>query len=172
MATTNRRLLWVCISAALALAPLGSASAKSAAAAAPYVPGLGEIMGATQMRHLKLWYAGEAQNWPLAAYEVDELAEGFADAARYHPRHKDAPRPIAELIPEFTAGPISALRAAIAAHDARGFAAAYDGLTAGCNGCHEAARFDFNVVVRPTANPYSNQRFAPESPNSADATGR
>jgi len=26
------------------------------------VPGLGEIMAATQMRHLKLWYAGQAEN--------------------------------------------------------------------------------------------------------------
>ena len=53
---------------------------ESAGAAEPYVPGLGEIMSATQMRHLKLWYAGQAGNWPLAAYEVDELEEGFAAA--------------------------------------------------------------------------------------------
>lgn len=151
------------LAALLALAPPGAAPAKPAGAAAAYVPGLGEIMGATQMRHLKLWYAGAAGNWPLAAYEVDELEEGFADAVRWHPRHKDAPRPIAELVPEFTSGPIAALRTAIAAHDEAGFASAYDALTAGCNGCHEAARFGFNVVVRPTANPYSNQRFAPQA---------
>jgi len=162
--TTKRQLLSVCIAAALVLAPFGSVSAKSAAAPAPYVPGLGEIMGATQMRHLKLWYAGEAQNWPLADYELDELAEGFADAAQYHRRHKDVPRPLGELIHEFTAAPITALRAAIAARDPGAFAAAYDALTAGCNGCHEAARFGFNVVIRPSANPYSNQQFAPSGP--------
>lgn len=38
-----------------------------------YIPGLGEIMAATQMRHAKLWFAGQAGHWPLAAYELDEL---------------------------------------------------------------------------------------------------
>jgi hypothetical protein len=160
----TRRFLWLCIAAVPALALVASASAKSPDPAVSYVPGLGEIMAATQMRHLKLWYAGEAQNWPLASYEIDELAEGFADAARYHPHHKDAPRPLPELIPEFTAGPIAALPTAIAAHSPAAFAAAYDALTAGCNGCHAAAGFAFNVVTRPTANPYSNQQFAPQPP--------
>ncbi|MBX3028405.1 hypothetical protein KF840_26225 [bacterium] len=166
---TTRWLGTLAVGAAIALAPL-AAAAKPARSAPPYVPGLGEIMGATQMRHLKLWYAGEAGNWPLASYEVDELAEGFADAVRYHPRHKDAPRPLTELMPEFTTAPIAALRAAIRAHDATAFVAAYDALTEGCNGCHQAAGFGFNAVIRPTANPYSNQQFAP--PNNADATGR
>jgi len=134
---------------------------ESAGAGSPYAPGLGEIMSATQMRHLKLWYAGQAGNWPLAAYEVDELEEGFADSVRLHPLHKDAPRPLTELIPEFTAGPIAALRKAIAGRSQPDFVAAYDALTQGCNACHVAAQFSFNVVARPTANPYSNQRFEP-----------
>ncbi len=172
MATTSRGFLWLCIAVACVLTPRDAASAKSADAVAAYVPGLGEIMAANQMRHLKLWFAGDLQNWPLASYEVDELEEGFADAARFHPRHKDVPRPIGELIQEFTTGPIAALRAAISAHSQHDFAAAYDALTAGCNGCHTAAHFSFNVIVRPTANPYSNQQFAPAPPNGADASGR
>jgi hypothetical protein len=31
-----------------------------------YTPGLGEIMTLTQMRHAKLWFAGQAGNWSLA----------------------------------------------------------------------------------------------------------
>src|SRR5262249_32601960 len=50
-----------------------------------YTPGLGEIMTLTQMRHSKLWFAGEAANWPLASYELDELHEGMDDAATFHP---------------------------------------------------------------------------------------
>ena len=125
-----------------------------------YAPGLGEIMSATQMRHLKLWYAGQAGNWQLASYEIDELEEGFADAVRFHPTHKQSPRPLTELMLELTAGPITALRAAIAKEDRRAFVAAHDALTEGCNGCHAATEFSFNVVTRPTANPYSNQIFA------------
>jgi hypothetical protein len=125
------------------------------------VPGLGEIMSANQMRHLKLWYAGEAGNWPLAAYEIDELTEGFDDVVRFHPTHKDSPQPLRDLVPELIDAPLAQLRGAIGARDRPRFEAAFDTLTAACNACHRATHFGFNVIVRPTANPYSNQRFEP-----------
>jgi hypothetical protein len=140
-----------------------------AAAAPAYVPGLGEIMAANQMRHIKLWYAGEAGNWELASYEVDELEEGFADAVRFHPQHEGAPRPLTQLVPEFTGGPVAALRAAIRDRSEPKFEAAFDALSEGCNGCHRAAGFGFNVVARPTFNPYTNQRFAPAERREGDA---
>lgn len=71
----------------------------------------------------------------MRQYEIDELEEGFADAARFHPRHKSSPRPLTELIPEFTDGPVAALRKAIAARSQPDFVAAFDTLTQGCNGC-------------------------------------
>jgi hypothetical protein len=126
-----------------------------------YSPGLGEIMSLTQMRHLKLWFAGQGENWDLAAYETDELEEGFRDVVQYHPTHKESPTPLSQLVPEFTAGPIEALRSAIQRRDLAEFTVAYDSLTQGCNGCHRAADFSFNVIERPTRNPYSNQRFQP-----------
>lgn len=128
----------------------------------PYVIGLGEIMGLTQMRHAKLWFAGDAGNWPLAAYELDELREGFDDAATYHPHHKSVPEPLTKMIPEFVGPPLADLDSAIRERNRLKFAAAFDSLTAGCNGCHKAADFGFNVVKRPTVPPYSNQSFAPE----------
>ena len=142
---------------ALLLAALGVSCAGGAGDA--YAPGLGEIMSATQMRHLKLGLAADARNWDLAAYEVDELEEGFADAVRFHPEHKAAPRPLTQMIPDFTAGPVGALREAIEMKSASAFTSAYDALTRGCNGCHVEAGFAFNVVVPPTGNPYTNQRF-------------
>jgi len=159
MRTSLRRragLLAVC--AVVSTAGPGCRSAPDGAA---YAPGLGEIMSLTQMRHLKLWFAGEAQNWELATYETDELAEGFADVVRFHPTHKESPVPLSQLVPEFTVGPIQALRSAIERRDLAAFTSAYDSLTQGCNGCHRAAAFSFNVVERPSANPYSNQRFRP-----------
>jgi hypothetical protein len=128
---------------------------------ATYAPGLGEIMTLQQMRHAKLWLAIEAKNWALAEYELDELQEGFADAVTFHPRHKDAPRPLGELVPETMDGPIKELRAALAARDLGRAERAHDAVTAGCNACHAAAGFSFNRVVRPSANAYSNQDFAP-----------
>jgi hypothetical protein len=46
-----------------------------------------------------LWLAGEAENWKLAAYETDELEEGFHDAVAFHPTPKDAPLPLSEVLP-------------------------------------------------------------------------
>jgi len=138
-----------------------SAQPQSTAAAEAFVPGLGEIMSLQQMRHVKLWFAGKAGNWKLASYEVDELGEGFDDAARFHPTHKDSPVALKDVIPRMVNGPLDALRAAIQKQDQNAFTAAYDQLTNACNGCHVATNFEFNRVQRPTSNPYPNQAFEP-----------
>jgi hypothetical protein len=87
----------------------------------PYTPGLGEIMTLTQMRHSKLWFAGQAGNWSLAAYELDELHEGMDDAATFHPTHKDSPVPIPEVIAKIMANPLDELDKAVKARDAAAF---------------------------------------------------
>lgn len=128
---------------------------------APYSPGLGELMSLNQMRHVKLWFAGEGGNWKLAAYELDELKEGLDDVARYHPEHKDSPVPIGEAVEKIMTEPLAEVGRAVEKRDRAGFVRAYDALTDGCNRCHQATNFGFNVVQRPTSNPYSNQVFAP-----------
>ena len=81
---------------------------------------------------------------------------------RLHPTHKDAPQPLRDLVSASIDPPLAKLRVAIETRDKQRFEAAFDALTAGCNACHRATHFGFNVVVRPTANPYTNQRFEPE----------
>lgn len=126
-----------------------------------YTPGLGEIMTLNQMRHSKLWFAGQARNWDLASFELDELQEGFDDAATYHPTHEGSPLPIPDLIEKIVTEPMRRLADAVEAHDLAGFTAAFDALTAGCNSCHQATNFGFNVVTRPSSNPFTNQSFGP-----------
>ena len=126
---------------------------------APYVPGLGEIMSLQQMRHAKLSLAGEARNWELAAYELDELSEGFDDVVRFHPTHKDSPVAPKDAIPRMVTEPIASLRAAVDKKDVGAFSDAFDALTSACNNCHRATNFGFNIVQRPAANPYPNQVF-------------
>ena len=53
--------------------------------AQPYAPRLGDIMGATQLRHFKLWYAGKEKNWALAGYELGQIKESFQDAMTFYP---------------------------------------------------------------------------------------
>ncbi len=123
-----------------------------------YVPGMGEIMGTTQMRHAKLWYAGQAKNWELATYEVTEIEEGLADAVKYHPVFKKNV-PVAAMLDKFTAPPLVALRRTIATHDVAGFRQAFDSLTRACNGCHDAAGVGFINIIRPRTPPFGNQEF-------------
>ena len=147
--------------AAVTVVTLSLSACKQKPAEPPYTPGLGEIMTFQQMRHVKLWLAGQSGNWPLASYELDELNEGFDDVAMYHPTHKDAELPIPQLLDKMIKAPIAQLGEAIKAQDQDRFAKAFDQLTEGCNGCHQATKFGFNVVTRPTGNPYTNQTFQP-----------
>lgn len=164
-----RRSLPVPLLAALALLPSACArraagpapTAAASPAAAPFAPGLGEIMAANQARHVKLWLAGDAGNWPLAAYEVSELREGFDDAVRFHPTQEGSPLPISGLVPRIMTEPLNGVGAAVAAKDHAAFVKAYDALTAACNSCHQASNHGFNVVQRPATNPFPDQVFAP-----------
>lgn len=138
-----------------------SGTSSPPAVAEAYAPGLGELMTLQQMRHTKLWLAGQARNWDLAAYEVDELGEGFDDVVRFHPTHKDSPVAPKDAIPRMIAQPLANLRAAVARKDRAAFVRTYDALTAACNNCHSATNFGFNRVQRPKTNPYPDQIFAP-----------
>src|ERR1700754_3536585 len=79
----------------------------------PYEPGLGEFMTATQLRHAKLWFAGKNNNWDLAAYEIDEIREGFEDAAKLHPTFDNVP--VGEMINSIISPRIERLKKAVEA---------------------------------------------------------
>jgi hypothetical protein len=114
-------------------------------------PRISEIMVLQQMRHIKLWFAGRAGNWPLADYETDALKQGFDDVSRQ----------IGGDTVEMAIGaPISSLEKTIETKDRGAFTAAYDRLTAGCNSCHRTLDHAFIVIQRPSAVPYSDQSFA------------
>ena len=157
--TWSRSLAWVVL-----LALQGTACQQPPKAPPPtiaaYVPGLGELMTLQQMRHTKLWLAGEAGNWPLAAYEIKELGEGFDDIVKFHPTHEESPVAPKDAIPRMVTEPVAEISAAVASKDPKAFEQGYDKLTKACNDCHQAANFAFNVVQRPATNPYPNQVFA------------
>jgi hypothetical protein len=137
------------------------AATGSNATADAYAPGLGEIMTLQQMRHTKLWLAGEARNWDLAAYEIKELGEGFDDIVKFHPTHEESPVAPKDAIPRMMTVPLADVRAAVDKKDLTAFEQAYDSFTKACNDCHQATNFGFNRVQRPGMNPYPNQVFAP-----------
>jgi hypothetical protein len=122
-------------------------------ASVPEPPHLGEIMTLQQLRHIKLWFAGRAGNWPLADYELGELNEGFEDLNKQLG---------GDTVDKAVGTAMQALQKIIDSKDAKAFAAAFDRLTAGCNSCHGTLERGFIAIQRPTLLPYSNQNFAPQ----------
>jgi hypothetical protein len=148
-------MIRIAFAAALFLLP----SAVLAEQNEPFKPGLGEIMTLQQMRHLKLWFAGQSGNWGLAEYELDELKEGYEDITKYYPTKDDVPTgTMAEAI---VAKEVADLAKAIEAKDKKSFITTFDRLTGSCNACHQASKKDFIRIQRPSGNPYTNQSFAP-----------
>lgn len=118
----------------------------------PYQPSLAELMALQQMRHIKLWFAGHAANWPLADYEIDELNDGFEAVSRLLG---------GDIVAEHVGAPLTALQEAVDGKNSTAFAAAFDQLSAGCNACHRTLDHGFIVIQRPALLPYSDQVFTP-----------
>jgi hypothetical protein len=118
-------------------------AATPARAQAPnqYLPHLGDLMNQSmQVHHTKLWLAGHAGNWRLAAYEVAKLKEtvelvkeAIVDIQKASAKWQKAPT--GDLFGNLDSE-LHALDQAVKAKDADKFTAAYRGLTAVCNACH------------------------------------
>ncbi|HZC78665.1 MAG TPA: hypothetical protein VE258_13020, partial [Ktedonobacterales bacterium] len=116
---------------ALAAAAVDARAESADASHAPNAPGLAEIMIMTQIRHAKLWLAGDAGNWDLADYEIDELKEGLEDVLKYVPTYKNMP--VGQMLEAAIMPAIGAVESAIKARDRARFVAAYNDLTAACS---------------------------------------
>jgi len=116
-------------------------------------PDIGDIMTFQQERHLKLWFAGHAGNWPLADYEIGKLKDGFDDLDKLLG---------GDTVGKAVGAPIVAVEKAIVNKDKEAFERAFDQLTAGCNSCHHTLDHAFIAIQRPTVSPYANQNFAPQ----------
>jgi hypothetical protein len=136
---------------------------REAKSAAPYHPGLGDLMTAfVQPRHIKLGRAGNERNWAYAAYELSELRETFEDVAKLVPKHGNLAIPAA--IASTVEQPMAALDAAIKAKDDAAFTKAYADLTTSCNACHQSADHAAIVIKVPSVSDFPDQDFRPATP--------
>lgn len=164
--TIAAALVWALTSFA-GVAPAQTPSSAPAPAARPaaqeapksYIPGLEQFMSVIQNEHAKLWYAGRARNWQLAEYQLGEIKEVMSDVQDIVPTFKNLP--LADMLDAVITGEIAALEKAIAAKDAKAFAAGYGKLTQACNACHQATGNGFVVIRRPVGPAFPNQDFSP-----------
>lgn len=117
------------------------------------------LMAQVQIQHAKLYYAGRAQNWQLAAYTLHEINEALQAVQTFNDQFEDFPTPLSELVPSLVGPPLGELHGAIRAKDSVRFDAAFDSLTGACNACHVTLDHGFIRVQAPTAREFSNQRF-------------
>lgn len=121
-----------------------------------YVPRLSQIMSVIQSQHMKLWLAGSARNWELAAFELAQLTDSLGEAATLYSGIPSAN--VAKLT-----DPIKSISDAIAAKDRQAFSKAFESLTNGCNACHQSMRRSFIVIqASPTNGPFGDQLFPPQ----------
>lgn len=115
---------------------------------------LADLMEGAQSRHTKLWFAGQARNWELAAYEIGQIKARLEEAAALYPG-----LPVSDL--STMAGPLNTAAQAVKAKDVARFAGAFDEMTRACNACHQVNNRGFIAIKRPTAPAFSNQAFEP-----------
>jgi hypothetical protein len=128
--------------------------------AVPVVMTMGDLMNTlVQPRHLKLGLAGQAQNWPLARYALEQLRAALANIVSAKP--KFAGMPVGDLVDLALSQPLSAVEAAIKQQDPQKFAAAYDQLSQGCNACHMELDHAYVVIKPADVSAFPNQDFNP-----------
>jgi hypothetical protein len=162
-----RKLTFVLIASAAfaATASFGPAAAQSQlgdpnAEPVPFQPHMGALMSMLiQPRHARLGLAGKAENWPLAAYALKELRQGFAVVSKAVPRWQGLAVP--QLIEAAVDHPITLIDYAIKLRYPAQFNEAYGRLTEGCNACHAATDHSFVVIKVPDVSPFPDQDFAP-----------
>ena len=118
-----------------------------------YKPGLGEFMSSIQVHHEKLWFAGNAQNWQLADFEIHEIMEAVDDITQYASDRPET-KSIIMLQPA-----IDSLNNSIQQKNMQVFKERFITLTNTCNNCHAAVNYNFNKIKIPETPPFSNQVF-------------
>lgn len=154
---------FILLTTAFALMATVAASGDDVPFAAPSAPepgrpdtadlvSLGDIMGETQLRHIKLWYAGKSGDWGLVNYEVDRIAESLRRAANLYINI-----PMEYIKP--AADPIAKMRAAVTGKNTKAFIEGYADLTTACNACHVAGHVGFIRIQTPISSPFSDEVF-------------
>ncbi len=105
-------------------------------------PGLGTIMMEYGYRFALAWEAGQAGNWGLAEYQLDEALEIQEVGETTRPARAD-------MLKAFEEAYLNPLIEAAKAEDGAAFESAAQSTVTGCNACHQATGHPYVVVQFP-----------------------
>lgn len=122
-----------------------------------YLPHLADLMNeAMQVRHTKLWLAGYAENWALAAFEakkiketIEQIKENIVDIQTVSAQWQLVR--INEMLKNLDFS-LDTLNQAVTAKNPVRFETAYREFTAACNTCHIAAGLSQIKIIQPLPN--------------------
>lgn len=120
---------------------------------------LADIMEKLQRHSNKLYFAGRAQNWDLAAFYLEEIEETVKGIEK-----KDIMEGqinISGLMQGLILPEVEQLEAAVQRKDSQLFQKQYGALTSSCNACHVTANHPYIVIQPPQVAVMDNQRFEP-----------
>jgi cytochrome c553 len=119
-------------------------------------PGLGTVMIEYNVRFGNAWWAGQAGNWDMATYQLNEMTEIQEVGETTRPARADA-------LKKFEDENLTPLINAAKAKNQAQFNDAYDKAITGCNRCHGEQKdaagntFRFVSIMRPASqSPFSN----------------
>ncbi|WEN16687.1 hypothetical protein PY254_08470 [Rhodanobacter sp. AS-Z3] len=125
-------------------------------------PELGQQMLQLQIRHDRLWWAGQSGNWTMAYFMVGELGEALRGIEQTNGDAPELqPEKLSELMPSIMNPAIKEVQEALATQDKAAFSKAYDKLSAACTACHQAAGNTFLIMQRPQTPLLDNLRYDP-----------
>jgi hypothetical protein len=125
-----------------------------------FKPAMDDLMTMlVQPRHIRLYYAGQANNWRLAAFQARELRGALARIGRTIPNYRNIN--VDEAVAAIFADRLAAVDAAVKAGDLEKFNAAYADMTNACNDCHKGMEHPFLVMKVPEAGSFTDQDFRP-----------
>jgi hypothetical protein len=126
------------------------------------MPGQAFAMTQVAYNFNNLWFAAQAENWPLAQFYLNETRVRLRWAIRVTPVRRIGSGDL-ELTPISTAletNQLAAVEQAITERDNATFVASYTMLMHGCQACHEAAEKPFLQLQIPTTPAEAMIRFS------------
>jgi hypothetical protein len=118
---------------------------------------LADPMAAMQRFADKLYFAGLAGNWPLAAFYLHELEEKAEEILQQNLVEEGVP--VNPLITSMLRPALVNLDKAVEQGDELLFRSRYEQLVASCNACHEATAHRFIRMTVPERSMFQNQEF-------------
>ncbi len=121
------------------------------------VPDQAHIMADVSEHFANLWFAGQAENWPLAEFYLNETRSHLHWAVRRIPVRKDNQGreiKLADILTAFENGMLTPLKGSIDGKNKPAFEKKYRESLTGCYSCHKAADKPFlrpQVPERPAS---------------------